>query len=84
MNDVRAKAAEAALEAFIHHTKSDPESAIGDLIANIAHLADRKEHKYGTAYAGLVRGLGHYATETSMKGEEKLMQAARTIASRRT
>lgn len=83
LNDSRAAAAEAALEAFRKLTKADHESAIADLIADLAHLADRKEGKYGTMYAGLLRGVGHYATETAMRGEDKLMQLARSLAHRR-
>jgi hypothetical protein len=60
-NGDRAKWAYAALQAFRAQTGVDYEDALGDLLGDLMHLADREPFDFEAA---LERARGHYAAET--------------------
>jgi len=61
MNDNRAAWAGAALSAFMMVTGIDEEDALGDLLADLMHWADRHGYDFDAA---LDRGRWHYDAET--------------------
>jgi hypothetical protein len=60
-NAERAQWAKAALRAFMLETGVDYEDALGDLLGDLMHLADREPFDFEAA---LDRARGHYAAET--------------------
>ncbi len=60
MNDRRARWASLALAAFMAATRTDPEDAICDLIADLRHWADRNGQDFDREAD---RGARHYAEE---------------------
>lgn len=60
-NEDRARWAKAALKAFMDQTGVDYEDALGDLLCDLMHLADREPFDF---QAALDRACGHYAAET--------------------
>ena len=60
MNDARADWAGAALSAFMQETGTDEEDALGDLLADLMHWADRNGYEFDAA---LDRARGHYEAE---------------------
>lgn len=66
MNDERASWAGCAVAAFQRATRCDEEDALGDLLADLMHWADRSNYDFEAA---LLRGRDHYAAETTA-GEE--------------
>lgn len=61
MNDKRAKWAGVALAAFISETSTDEGDALGDLLGDLMHWADRAGFDFGDA---LDRATCHYRLET--------------------
>ena len=61
MNDSRAEWAGAALSTFMKETGTDQEDALGDLLADLMHWADRNSYDFDAA---LERARGHYEAET--------------------
>lgn len=61
MNASRAECGAVALRAFMEMTRTDEESALGDLLADLMHWADRSGHEFNVC---LERARGHYDTET--------------------
>ena len=57
LNDDRAAWAGSALALFMHITGTDEDAALGDLLANLMHLADRTNHDFNAA---LDRARYHY------------------------
>lgn len=68
MNDRRAESAAAALRAFMEATGTDEEDALGDLVGDLMHWADR--HKFDFDLA-LDRARSHYVKETTAHGSSK-------------
>lgn len=63
VNASRAECASYALSAFMSYARTDPESAMTDLLCNLMHLADRN----GTDFnRDLARARMHYTCETSV------------------
>jgi hypothetical protein len=60
MNDDRAAWAGAALATFMHATGTDEENALGDLLTDLMHWADRNNFDMDLA---LERARGHYEAE---------------------
>ena len=60
-NSDRARWAKNALRAFMRQTRVDYEDALGDLLGDLMHLADREPFDFEAA---LDRARGHYAAET--------------------
>jgi hypothetical protein len=60
-NGERALWAKAALQALMTETGVDYEDALGDLLGDLMHLADREPFDFEAA---LDRARGHYAAET--------------------
>jgi hypothetical protein len=67
MNDARSSWAARAIRAFREATGTDEEDALGDLLADLMHWADRYRHDFDTA---LVRGRDHYEAETLGESDE--------------
>jgi hypothetical protein len=67
MNEERADWAQSAIDTFMDETGCDFEDSVCDLLANLAHLCDRKglnfEHE-------LNRARDHYSAETNYKGKQ--------------
>ena len=61
MNDDRSAWAGSALALFMQVTGTEEEDALGDLLADLMHWADRNEYDFDTA---LERARGHYHAET--------------------
>jgi hypothetical protein len=61
MNDRRSAWAGLALAAFIAATGTDWEDALGDLLTDLMHWADRNNYDFEAA---LFRAQGHYEAET--------------------
>jgi hypothetical protein len=61
MNHKRAAWAEAALREFQRATGAEDENALGDLLCDLMHLADRRGWNFD---AGLERAQMHYEAET--------------------
>ena len=61
MNDKRAAWAGVALKAFCAQTGADLEEALGDLLTDLMHWADRNNFDLDAA---LDRARSHYAAET--------------------
>lgn len=61
MNDKRAGWAATAVDAFMQETRTDPEDALGDLLADLMHWCDRGELGFEHE---LNRARGHYLAET--------------------
>jgi NTP pyrophosphatase (non-canonical NTP hydrolase) len=61
MNGSRAEWAGAALSAFMKETGADQEDALGDLLADLMHWADRNNYDFELA---LDRARWHYEAET--------------------
>lgn len=68
MNDRRAEWAAAALRAFMEATGTDEEDALGDLLADLMHWADRNNFDFESA---LDRARSHYVEETARDGSGK-------------
>lgn len=68
MNDSRAAWAGVALLAFMLETATDREDALGDLLADLMHWADRHNFDFDLA---LDRARCHYAEETAGDGSAK-------------
>jgi hypothetical protein len=66
-NDARAAWAWAALAAFKRETGTDLEDALGDLLCDLMHWADRNQTSFP---AMLIRARAHYREETSHKGTQ--------------
>ena len=64
-NDSRAAWAGAALSTFMKETGTDQEDALGDLLADLMHWADRRNFDFDLA---LDRAHGHYLEETAGDG----------------
>jgi hypothetical protein len=62
MNNRRAQLAGAALSTFMKETGTDREDALGDLLADLMHWADRNGYDFDAA---LERGRYHYEAETA-------------------
>lgn len=62
MNDKRAGWAQTAIDAFMEETGSDLDTAVGDLIADIAHWCDRNDQHFDTE---LAKAGQFYAEETA-------------------
>jgi len=62
MNERRTAWAGLALAAFITATGTDEEDALGDLLTNLMHWADRNNYDFEAA---LFRAQGHYEAETA-------------------
>jgi hypothetical protein len=62
MNGSRARWASAALSAFMKETGADQEDALGDLLADLMHWADRNNYDFNAA---LDHARWHYETETA-------------------
>ena len=62
MNFDRAAWADKAIAAFRDATGTDREDALGDLLADLMHWADRAGYGFNEA---LDRARGHYAAETA-------------------
>jgi hypothetical protein len=60
-NDARAEWAEIAIANFEMATNTDREDALGDLLCNLMHWADRNEQDFN---AMLERARTHYEVET--------------------
>jgi hypothetical protein len=60
-NEKRAKWAKAALQTFMQQTGVDYEDALGDLLCDLIHLADREPFDFDAA---LERARSHHAAET--------------------
>jgi 8-oxo-dGTP pyrophosphatase MutT (NUDIX family) len=67
MNDERADWADAAIQEFMEETGVDLDGALCDLLADLAHWADRNEQDFR---AQLARAADHYYAETSGKGKQ--------------
>jgi hypothetical protein len=61
MNGARAGWAGAALSTFMTETGTDQEDALGDLLADLMHWADRNGYDFDAA---LERARGYYEEET--------------------
>ena len=61
MNDQRSTWPEAAITAFRQATNTDEDDALGDLLADLMHWADRSGYDFAAA---LDRALFHYEAET--------------------
>jgi hypothetical protein len=61
MNDIRSDWAGLAIAAFIARTGADWEDALGDLLTDLMHWADRNNFDMDAA---LERARGHYEAET--------------------
>jgi hypothetical protein len=68
MNDRRAEWAAAALRAFMEATGTDEENALGDLLTDMMHWADRNNFDFDSA---LDRARCHYVEETDGNGGAK-------------
>lgn len=62
MNDSRAEWAGLALSTFMERTGADQEDALGDLLGDLMHWADRQNFDFDLA---LERARWHYEAETS-------------------
>ena len=62
MNDDRSTWAGRALAVFMHITGTEEEDALGDLLADLMHWADRNQFDFDAA---LERARGHYDAETA-------------------
>lgn len=62
MNDHRAVWASFAIAAFMRITGCDQEDALGDLLADLMHWADRCQYDFALA---LLRAQDHYEAETA-------------------
>lgn len=67
MNDERSEWAEQALDLFIGFTGCDEQDALCDLLANLAHLCDRKGWSMENE---LRRARMHYKDETENQGTQ--------------
>jgi hypothetical protein len=65
MNDKRSAWAGAAVAAFQQATGTDDEDALGDLLCDLMHWADRANYDF---QAALTRANDHYAAETAGEG----------------
>jgi hypothetical protein len=73
MNDERADWARDALETFQERTGTDDCDAIGDLIADLAHLCDREGERFGwSVRAKIERGLRAYEQEAADAEPEEI------------
>lgn len=75
-NNDRAQWAEAAVLAFIAETRSEPQTALYDLLCDLMHYCDREPSPFGesqehTFSIALTRAEQHYHNETSGKGKQK-------------
>jgi hypothetical protein len=61
MNDDRSAWAGTALALFMQLTGTEHEDALGDLLADLMHWADRNQYDFDAA---LERARGHYEAET--------------------
>lgn len=68
MNDDRAEWAASALRHFQCTTGADYEDALGDLLCDLMHWADRNNFDFEAA---LFRARGHYEAETSSEDVEQ-------------
>lgn len=69
MNDKRSGWAGRALKAFRRATGADHEEALGDLLADLMHWADRHNFDFEAA---LFRAQAHYEAETTDIPEEPI------------
>lgn len=75
-NDDRAEWARQALETFQAATGTDDCDAIGDLIADLAHLCDREGERFGWSVRDKIeRGLRAYAQEITDEEPEEIASA---------
>lgn len=65
MNDKRSAWAGLAIATFQQATGTDDEDALGDLLTDLMHWADRNNYDFDAA---LLRAQNHYADETSGDG----------------
>lgn len=63
MNDARAEWALQSIELFQQLTGTDDCDAVGDLIADILHMCDRHQERFGEAIPMIKRGMRAYADE---------------------
>jgi hypothetical protein len=66
-NDKRAETARDCLDLFMKQTGCDPESALADLLANLAHWCDRNDTDFESE---LRKAASHYADETDGRGAQ--------------
>ena len=66
-NDKRAETAQACLDLFMKQTGCDPENALADLLANLAHWCDRNDTEFEDE---LRRAAMHYGEETVGRGAQ--------------
>lgn len=66
-NDKRAETAQACLDLFMKQTGCDPENALADLLANLAHWCDRNDTEFEVE---LRRAAMHYGEETDGRGAQ--------------
>ena len=68
LNDDRARWAAAAIASFESMSRTDPEDALADLLADLMHWSDRHRtdrSRSGETFAeALTRATAHYAAET--------------------
>ena len=64
-NHERATFAGVAVDAFIAHTRTEPEDALSDLLCNLRHSSDRNNYDFEAA---LIRGQKSYEEETLANG----------------
>ena len=65
MNDRHAEWAGLAIAAFMTATGTDGEDALGDLLTDLMHWADRNDYDFDAA---LFRAQGHYDAEMGGEG----------------
>ena len=66
-NDKRAEIAQACLDLFMKQTGCDPENALADLLANLAHWCDRNDTEFEDE---LRRAAMNYGEETDGRGAQ--------------
>ena len=66
-NDKWAETAKDCLDLFMKQTGCDPENALADLLANLAHWCDRNDTEFEVE---LRRAAMHYGEETDGRGAQ--------------
>jgi len=66
-NDKRAETAQACLDLFMKQTGCDPENALADLLADLAHWCDYNDTDFESE---LRKAASHYADETDGRGAQ--------------
>lgn len=66
-NDQRSAQAQAAIDAYAQASGSEPEHVLSDLLASLAHWADRNSYDMNVA---LDAAAFHYREETGNKGQQ--------------